>query len=327
MLESAEVGHRVSKAVYNREEPKLREALLSAQFDMGRQNRGPVLTLVSGVEGGGRGETANKLNEWMDPRHIRTHAFGPRTPEEAARPVAWRYWRALPPRGKLGIFMNAWYRELIIAHVLERLSDESFNSALQEIRQYEQMLAAEGIVLVKFWIHLSQADQKRRLKNLESDPKTRWRVTARDRKALRLYGKYHDTWEQMLRETSIAAAPWYVIEGFDENYRVLTVGKILLSAMRAGERRRQAGRASRGGTRTLGDRQRRVDPQSGPHAENLRRILRAGTRQVAGQARATHPPPALWRARARAGVRGRRRRRQGRRHPPRLRRRSTRGST
>src|SRR5450432_4283575 len=116
MLESAEVGHKVAKATYAREETKLREALLNGQYEMGAVPRGPILVLISGLEGGGRGETANKLNEWMDPRFIRTHAFGPATPEEEARPLAWRYWRALPPRGKIGIFMNAWYRQLVNAH-------------------------------------------------------------------------------------------------------------------------------------------------------------------------------------------------------------------
>lgn len=231
MLESAEVGHRIAKAVYARQEPKLREALLTNQFEMGAQQRGPVLLLVSGVEGGGRGETANKLNEWMDPRHIRTFAFGDRTPEELARPLAWRFWRALPPRGKIGIFMNAWYRELVLAHVFGRISEAAFNGMLQEVRQYEQMLTAEGIVLLKFWIHLSRDDQKLRLKALEANPRTRWRVAPDDRKALRLYGKFHDTWEHMLRETSISTAPWYVVEGVDERYRMLTIGKILLGAM------------------------------------------------------------------------------------------------
>ncbi|MEO8751929.1 MAG: polyphosphate:AMP phosphotransferase, partial [Casimicrobiaceae bacterium] len=231
MLESAEVGHRITKALFKREEPKLREALLNNQFDLGANNRGPILLLVSGVEGGGRGETANTLNEWMDPRHIRTYAFGPHTPEEHARPIAWRYWRALPPRGKIGIFMNAWYRELVIAHVFERISETAFNGMLHEVRQYEQMLTAEGIVLLKFWIHLSRADQKERMRALEADPKMRWRVTPDDKKALRLYAKFHDTWEHMLRETSIATAPWYVVEGVDERYRILTIGKILLNAM------------------------------------------------------------------------------------------------
>jgi AMP-polyphosphate phosphotransferase len=231
MLESAEVGHKVGKAVFVREVSKVREALLTNQFEMLAQQRGPILLLVSGVEGGGRGETANTLNEWLDPRHIRTHAFGKRTQEELARPLAWRYWRALPPRGKIGIFMNAWYRELVVARALERISDTVFDAMLHEVRQYEQMLTAEGIVLLKFWIHLSRADQKRRLQALEANPKTAWRITPDDRKASRLYGKFHDTWEHMLRETSIATAPWYVVEGVDERYRMLTIGKILLNAM------------------------------------------------------------------------------------------------
>jgi polyphosphate:AMP phosphotransferase len=106
-----------------------------------------------------------------------------------------------------------------------------FDARLQEVRQYEQMLTDEGIVLLKFWIHLSRPAQQQRLRELESSRKTRWRVTAIDKAALKHYNKYHDKWEQMLRETSIAAAPWYVVEGADANYRNITVGKILLEAM------------------------------------------------------------------------------------------------
>ena len=231
MLESAEVGHQVAKATYAREETKLREALLNGQYELGAAQRGPILVLISGLEGGGRGETANKLNEWMDPRFMRTHAFGTGAPEENAHPLAWRYWRALPPRGKVGIFLNAWYRQLVNAHVRHEVTNAQFNAHLQDVRQYEQMLTDEGIVLLKFWIHLSKAGQKQRLHELASSKKTRWRVTAIDKEALKHYNKYHNVWEQMLRETSIGPAPWYVVEGTDSKYRNLTVGKILQDAM------------------------------------------------------------------------------------------------
>jgi polyphosphate:AMP phosphotransferase len=230
MLESAEIGHRVSKQVYAREEPKLREALLNAQFDLSQSGRGPVLLVISGVEGGGRGETANKLTEWMDPRHIRVVAFGERTAEEQARPPAWRYWRALPPKGRLGIFMNAWYNEVMIEH-LRGGDRDTLHARLQSLRQHEQMLTDEGLVLLKFWIHLSKADQKKRLQKLDRDPRTSWRVTRADWKAYRVYTRSHDLWEHLLRETSTGAATWYVVEGADERYRNLTVGKILLEAM------------------------------------------------------------------------------------------------
>jgi polyphosphate:AMP phosphotransferase len=239
MLESAEIGHTISKRVYTREEPKLREALLNAQFDLSQNGRGPVLVLLSGVDAGGRGETANKLTEWMDPRHIRVVAFGDRTPEEAAHPPAWRYWTALPPKGRLGIFMNAWYYELASAHARDHIGDDLLHVRLEAVREQEQMLTDEGSMLVKFWIHLSKSAQKKRLEELESDPRTRWRVTRADWEAYRLYAKRHDLWEHLLRETSTGFAPWYVVEGADARYRYLTVGKILLDALKGTLSRKQ----------------------------------------------------------------------------------------
>ena len=242
MLESAELGHRTSKRVYAREEPKLREALLNAQFDLSQSGRGPVLVILSGVEAGGRGETANKLTEWMDPRHIRVVAFGERTPEELAHPPAWRYWNALPARGRVGIFMNAWYHEAGLARAQGRIGDDALHAGLESIREQEQMLTDEGLVLVKFWIHLSKAAQKKRLEELDADPRTSWRVTSADWEAYKLYAKRHDVWEHLLRETSTGFAPWYVVEGADARYRALTVGKILLDAMRSALARKEAPR-------------------------------------------------------------------------------------
>jgi polyphosphate:AMP phosphotransferase len=231
MLESAEIGHRISKRVYAREEPKLREALLNAQFDLSQSARGPVLVIISGVEAGGRGETANKLTEWMDPRHIRVVAFGERTPEEAAHATAWRYWQALPPRGRIGIFLNAWYEESGLARARGYIDDDVLHARLEAIREHEQMLSDEKLVLLKFWIHLSRADQKKRLQKLDRDPRTSWRVTKADWDAYKLYSRKHDLWEHLLRETSSGYAPWYVVEGADDRYRSLTVGKILLDAL------------------------------------------------------------------------------------------------
>ena len=173
MLESAEVGHRITKQQYDREEPKLREALLNAQWNLSQSGKGPVLLIISGVEAGGRHETANKLTEWMDPRHIRVVAFGPRTGDELVRPLPWRYWRALPAKGHVGIFMNAWYNEALAAHLSGRNSRERLELQLESIRHHERMLVEEGLVLLKFWIHLSKTDQKRRLERLEKDPRTR----------------------------------------------------------------------------------------------------------------------------------------------------------
>jgi len=231
MLESAEVGHAISKASFARQEPKLREALLNAQYDLAQAGRNQVLTLITGVEGGGRSETANKLTEWMDPRLIRVTAFGPRNCEELRRPPVWRYWRALPPRGKLGIFLNAWYSEMVAARLEGTLDSTRFEFYLQETRAYERMLVDEGVILLKFWIHLSKDALKARLDELEEEGRRGKEVVRAERKRARAYLTMRPVWEEMLRETSTAEAPWTIVEGTDERYRHVTVGKVLLAAM------------------------------------------------------------------------------------------------
>ena len=232
MFESADLEHKISKQEFKREEPKLREALLNAQFDLGALKKFPVLIIIGGVDGAGKGETVNILNEWMDPRHILTYAFGPPSDEEAARPPMWRFWRALPPRGKIGIFFGSWYTTPIVDRVLGNSGDDELRKHLNEIFRHEKMLVDEGVLLLKFWFHLSKEQQKKRLKTLEREPKTRWRVTKEDWKRFKVYDEFREISEHALRETSTAGAPWIVVSGADHRYRSLTAGRILLDALK-----------------------------------------------------------------------------------------------
>jgi polyphosphate kinase 2 (PPK2 family) len=118
LFESAELGHKIDKAAYDAEVPKLREDLLNAQFDLAQKAGFPVIILVGGVDGAGKGETVNLLNAWMDPRHIQVHAMGEQSDEERERPPMWRFWRALPPKGKIGVFFGSWYTTPIVRHVM-----------------------------------------------------------------------------------------------------------------------------------------------------------------------------------------------------------------
>src|SRR3974390_3248610 len=123
MFESANLHPHATTAVYRREQAKLRQALLDAQYDLKQHARFSVLILIAGVEGAGKGETVNLLNEWMDPRHIQTSAFFEPSDEERVRPAHWRFWRALPPKGKMGIFYGAWHTMPIIQRVMEKIGE------------------------------------------------------------------------------------------------------------------------------------------------------------------------------------------------------------
>ncbi|MCW5702565.1 MAG: polyphosphate:AMP phosphotransferase [Bradyrhizobium sp.] len=249
MFESAKLKHRVNPVTFKREEKKLREALLDAQIDLLEQRRFPVLVLIAGVEGAGKGETVNLLNEWMDPRHIHTHGFGPPSDEERERPANWRFWRALPPKGQIGVFFGAWHTMPIVQRVMGQIDDGEFASSVADIRRLERMLCDEGVLLVKYWFHLSKGQQKKRLHALEKDPRTRWRVTDLEWDYFKLYDRFIEVCDPFLRETSTGEAPWIVVPGVDPRYRALTVGRHLLATLR--QRLKDGGESSRPARKAL----------------------------------------------------------------------------
>jgi polyphosphate:AMP phosphotransferase len=232
MFESAETGHAIDKDTYARELPTLREGLLNVQYELLKSAHFPVVILINGVDAAGRGETVNLLKAWMDPRHIRVHALSEPSEEEALHPPMWRFWRALPPKGRIGIFFGNWYSLPIVKRVYGEMKPAEFDQTMEENIRFERMLANEGALILKFWFHLSKKGQKKRFVHLESDPKTRWRVTERDWKHYKLYDKFIKASERALRETSRAEAPWTIIDGSDPRYRSMTVGRIILDALR-----------------------------------------------------------------------------------------------
>jgi polyphosphate:AMP phosphotransferase len=240
MFESAELGHKVDKETFKKEVPKLRAELLDAQYDMLEKKEFPVVILISGVDGSGKGETINLLYSWMDPRHISTLAFSAPTDEEAARPYMWRYWRALPPKGKVGIFAGSWYSQPITDRITGAMRRSELDERLDDINRFEAMLVNEGALVLKFWFHLSKDGQKTRLKALEKNPNTAWRVTKESYERLKTYDKLQEVAGHVLRVTNTAKAPWIIVEGTDDQYRSLTVGRIVLDAMQ--RRLKQEGR-------------------------------------------------------------------------------------
>ncbi len=231
MFESAELGHRIAKADYDREEQVLRTRLLGLQYDLLAKAEFPVVIVIGGVDGAGKGETLNVLHEWMDPRHIVTTAFGEMSEEERERPRMWRYWSALPPAGRIGILFGAWHTDPILDRVAGKTTEDELVRTAERIVRFERMVVDEGTLLLKFWFHLSKQAQKKRLKALEADPKTRWRIGESDWERFRQYDRFRKVSELTLRRTSTGHAPWTVVEGVDPNYRYLTVGRTIADAM------------------------------------------------------------------------------------------------
>ncbi len=231
MFEAAEVGNEIDKASYKKQAPGIRSALLEIQRELAASNTSVVI-IVGGVEGAGKGETVNLLMEWMDTRGIEVHAMWGTTDEERERPSFWRFWRVLPPKGKIGILFGSWYSQPIVQRTYKEISEIDFDNDLHKIVQFERMLANEGVVLIKFWMHLAKDVQKKRLKKLQKDPATAWKVTDQTLKFFKKYDRFRTVSEEALRRTSMGFAPWHVVEATDDRYREITVTKTVLDTIR-----------------------------------------------------------------------------------------------
>jgi polyphosphate:AMP phosphotransferase len=219
MFESAELAHAVTKIAYRREEPKLRAKLLDAQYDLKQNASFATLILIAGVEGAGKGQTIHQLNGWMDPRFVLTNGFAEPSDEERERPQQWRYWKALPPKGSVGVFFGAWHTEPILERVAGELGAGGFARKIDEIVRLEKMLAEEGLLLLKYWFHVSKKVQKKNLAQLGEKPPPHYR------RLLKVS-------EEFVRRTSSAEAPWIVVPAAEKRFRALTFGRHLLAALR-----------------------------------------------------------------------------------------------
>ena len=251
MFEAAEVGTKISKDEYKAQVPALRQSLLELQQVLRSSELFPVIVVLAGLDTAGRGETANLLSAWMDPRWLATRAWGEPSDEELERPFFWRFWRVFPPNGRIGLFHGAWYEPIVMDRVERRCGRAAFESRLDRIATLERSLTDGGALIVKFWLHLDLASQKKRLKALQKSPLTRWRVTKQHWRRLDDHQRIISAAERAIRRTSTNHAPWHIVEGFDESYRNLTVATALrdhiadhLETMMRRARRRSSRRRS-----------------------------------------------------------------------------------
>lgn len=232
MFETVELGQVCAKSVYDAEVPLLRTRLLRAQAALA--NAGfPVIVLINGVDGSGKRETTDLLQEWLDSRFLVSEVYAEPTEEERERPEFWRFFSWLPPKGKIGLFLGNWYTRPILERVAKKLSSSRFERDLTRLQRFERLLTDDGALVIKLWLHMSKRDQRRRLERLEKDRDTRYRVTRTDWKQHEKYDDYLPVCERVVRETSSDDAPWILIEATDSRHRNLAVAREIVTRLEA----------------------------------------------------------------------------------------------
>lgn len=232
MFAEAEADPSLSKEAFKPLEARLRVAMLNAQYQRLKNADKTLLVVVAGIDGAGKGATINLLNEWMDPRHIKTLAYGAPEGEELERPPLWRYWKDLPAKGSTGIVFGSWYTPLLREATRKHPDQDTIEAQAVMIRRFEAMLAAEGVQIIKLWFHLSAKAQRDRAKRLLANPETAWQVSPVDLKVYKKYDRIRTGGQTVLNLTDSGHAPWVVIPSADENMRSARTAEAVLTAMR-----------------------------------------------------------------------------------------------
>jgi polyphosphate:AMP phosphotransferase len=230
MFATAKIGRSLSKKAYEAEVEDLRTQLLEAQFAV-RERNIPVYLIIAGMEGAGKGDVVNALDEWLDARGVHVHAFWEESDEEKRRPKAWRFWRAMPQRGEIGIYFGGWYQRPIEQWYAGEWDDAKLDQSMRGIREVERMLINDGAVIVKCWYHFSEKAQRDRLKRLARSDRSRWKMLPKKSKFSKQYRRFEEVADRVVRSTDIGRAPWHIIEATDHRYRDMTTGRVLLHAI------------------------------------------------------------------------------------------------
>jgi polyphosphate kinase 2 (PPK2 family) len=191
---------------------------------IGEPRLGPPLCVVfEGWDASGKGGAIKRLVAPLDPRHVRVAQFAAPTHDEKRHHFLWRFWPVLPGWGGMAVLDRSWYGRVLVERVEQFATEEQWSRAYEEIVQFEQTLAAEGMILVKFWMHVSEEEQLRRFRRRADDPLKSWKLTDEDWRNREKRPAYEAAVEDMLERTDHPMSRWHVVAGDDKRHARVAV--------------------------------------------------------------------------------------------------------
>jgi polyphosphate kinase 2 (PPK2 family) len=196
----------------------------------------PLCVTFEGWDAAGKGGAIRRLTSPLDPRHVRVAEFAAPSETDKRHHFLWRFWPTLPGWGGMAVFDRTWYGRVLVGRVEGFASEPEWRRAYGEIVDFERSLCAEGMVLVKFWLHISEEEQLRRFRARDRDPLKRWKLTGEDWRNLSRRSEYGRAIADMLRETDHDAAPWRLIAAENTPYARVAVLREVIDAYEQGMR-------------------------------------------------------------------------------------------
>lgn len=229
MLEHVDLTLSVPKAEYKRRLPALQDrlyALAHAMFVSGI----PSIVVFEGWATSGKGSTIALLTERLDARGFRVVPVMPPRTYETQYPWLWRFWLKIPAAGQMMIFDRSWYGRVLNDRLMKTIKKREWEDSYQDINEFEEQLANDGTVILKFWLHIGKKEQKKRIKQLQKSNLTEWQVSEEDAFENKSYKKHLKLVEEMLSRTEMPYAPWTIVEATDKYFTRIKVYESLIRA-------------------------------------------------------------------------------------------------
>ncbi len=213
------------------EQIEMYRARLSGLENKIKENKLPVIITIDGWSASGKGSQIAQLIKCLDPRFYKVMSFGKPNEVEKRKPWLWRYACAMPMQGNFLILDRSWYRDTVNAYLYDEISKSEMRRRFDDINVFERQLADDGYLIVKFFLHITEDEQRKRIKKLMSSDYTSWRIDEHDLYNLKKREKFAKYYEEMISKTNTPSGVWNVIGGDDKTGAKLEMIKALVLAV------------------------------------------------------------------------------------------------
>ena len=230
-----DLGRKEGERRLEAAQTRLLELRLALAGLTGQRRLGPpVCVLFEGWDASGKGGAIRRLVANLDPRHVRVAQFGRPTPDERRHHFLWRFGPAMPGWGGMSVLDRSWYGRVLVERVEGLATEEQWRRAYEEIAGFERTLVAEGMILVKLWLHISAEEQLRRFERRADDPLKSWKLTDEDWHNRERRPAYLSAVEEMIERTHRELARWHLVEGESKRWARVRVAETVVAEIEHG---------------------------------------------------------------------------------------------
>jgi len=230
VLDKIDLNRKIDKGTYQRIMPELENRLFDVQ-KASWDARIPVVILFEGWDAAGKGTSIQKLTSPIDPRGYKLYPIRAARTYEKKHPWLWRFWLKIPARGEWAIFDRSWYGRVMVERVENLTPETEWRRAYRDITDFERTLADDGTLIIKYFLHISKQEQKRRFNKLSKDPLTAWHVTSEDWEHYYRYDDWVVAYEEAFERTESEWGPWTIVEATDRRFTWVKIYQTIITGL------------------------------------------------------------------------------------------------